>query len=605
MVLPAHYSQSVRAPCPAAIGKQKGSAPGDRDRRGQSTNSDRLHPAAHRGRGGGVVRPAGSGALAGLPWPRCASSNARPTTPPFLPPRNSSDSARPQNPAPRPFLFAKIEIPKSAQSRLEKCSPSDTLRLMPWPRRAVHRALRFLPLRLQSLSPSIRLEHLPVFRSISPKTPPPQPSAFHSPSISSHLSENSPRKISQIPGLASENPASLPTCPKTHFSNLPSSMIRLAFHFLALVLLAGSALAAAKPNVLFIAIDDQNDWIGCLGGHPQVQTPRIDGLARRGTLFTNAHCQAPLCNPSRSSLLTGLRPSSTGIYGLAPGIRDVEATRDLVTLPQTFRRAGYFTYTCGKIYHDGSFKPEHRAAEFQEWGPAPGIGRPPRRLNKLAGPQHPAMDWGPFPEKDEEGGDYQIADGRDRKPCARRRVTSRFSSALGFRLPHVPCFAPQKWFDLYPDATLADAAGAADDDRDDTPRFSWYLHWQLPEPRLRGGARGRVASARARLPREHQLHGCAGRPRARRARGHRPRGRNDRGALERPRLASGRKRHYRQKHALGAEHARAADLRRAGRRGGGEVRPRRRAAGYLPHAARSRRAAGACRSRRPQPRCRS
>ena len=53
-----------------------------------------------------------------------------------------------------------------------------------------------------------------------------------------------------------------------------------------------------KPNILFIAIDDQNDWIGCLGGHPQVKTPRIDGLAKRGTLFTNAHCQSPLCNPS-------------------------------------------------------------------------------------------------------------------------------------------------------------------------------------------------------------------------------------------------------------------------------------------------------------------
>ena len=62
-----------------------------------------------------------------------------------------------------------------------------------------------------------------------------------------------------------------------------------------------------------IAIDDQNDWIGCLEGHPQIKTPHIDALAKRGTLFTNAHCQAPLCNPSRSSLMTGLRPSTTGI----------------------------------------------------------------------------------------------------------------------------------------------------------------------------------------------------------------------------------------------------------------------------------------------------
>ena len=131
---------------------------------------------------------------------------------------------------------------------------------------------------------------------------------------------------------------------------------------------------AERPNVLFIAIDDQNDWMGCLGGHPQVQTPHFDRVASTGTLLTNAHIQSPLCNPSRSSLLTGLRPSTTGIYGLAPGIRDVERTKDHVTLPQTFTEAGYFTYTCGKIYHDGSIKPKDQPREFNEWGPAPGQG---------------------------------------------------------------------------------------------------------------------------------------------------------------------------------------------------------------------------------------
>src|SRR3954447_596932 len=97
---------------------------------------------------------------------------------------------------------------------------------------------------------------------------------------------------------------------------------------------AADAPSARRPNVLFIAIDDLNDWVGCLGGHPQVKTPNIDRLARRGTLFTNAHCQAPLCNPSRSSLLTGLRPSTTGIYSLQPGIRAVPMLKDHVTLPQ-------------------------------------------------------------------------------------------------------------------------------------------------------------------------------------------------------------------------------------------------------------------------------
>src|SRR5213080_1605573 len=115
-----------------------------------------------------------------------------------------------------------------------------------------------------------------------------------------------------------------------------------------------AAAPAKRPNVLFLAVDDLNDWVGCLGGHPQVKTPHLDRLAKRGTLFTNAHCQAPLCNPSRASLLTGLRPSTTGIYGLKPGIRAVDALKDHVTLPQYFGSQGYFTFTAGKIYHDGS-----------------------------------------------------------------------------------------------------------------------------------------------------------------------------------------------------------------------------------------------------------
>ena len=249
--------------------------------------------------------------------------------------------------------------------------------------------------------------------------------------------------------------------------------------------LASACLAAktARPNILFISIDDQNDWIGCMGGHPQVKTPNIDALARRGTLFMNAHTQSPLCNPSRSSLLTGLRPSTTGIYGLVPGIRDVEATRNHITLPQTFTAAGYHTYTCGKVYHDGSIKPKDRPTEFNEWGPAPGMPRPPKPFANLPEPRHPAMDWGPFPERDEDNADYKIATAAAEALHAAPK-DKPFFVACGFRLPHVPCFAPQKWFDLYPDDKLI-MPPVLDNDRDDTPRFSWYLHWKLPEPRLK------------------------------------------------------------------------------------------------------------------------
>ncbi len=250
--------------------------------------------------------------------------------------------------------------------------------------------------------------------------------------------------------------------------------------------LAGGAMAAtpaARPNVLFLAIDDQNDWVGCLKGHPQARTPNLDRLARCGTLFTNAHVQSPVCNPSRASLLTGLRPSTTGIYGLAPGIREVDRTRNHVTLPQTFTEAGYFTYTCGKIYHDGSVKPNDQAREFQEWGPAPGTARPAKPIANLPPPRHAAMDWGVWPEKEEDAGDYKIASAAI-DALRRAPADKPFFIACGFRLPHVPCFAPQKYFDLYPEESLL-LPPVLEDDRDDTPRFSWYLHWRLPEPRLK------------------------------------------------------------------------------------------------------------------------
>ncbi len=240
---------------------------------------------------------------------------------------------------------------------------------------------------------------------------------------------------------------------------------------------------AGKPNILFIAIDDQNDWLGCLGGHPQVKTPHIDALAKRGTVFSNAHCQAPLCNPSRSSLLLGLRPSSTGIYGLAPGIREVERTKDKVTLPQTFTQAGYHTYTCGKIFHDGSLRPEEKAVEFLEWGPALGIGRLKTPIANLPiEGRHPAMDWGPFPLDEKQHGDFRIAAAAV-KALQDVPAGKPFFVAAGFRLPHVPCFAPQPWFDLYPEDQLK-MPEVKENDRDDLPKFADFLHWKLPEPRL-------------------------------------------------------------------------------------------------------------------------
>ncbi len=254
--------------------------------------------------------------------------------------------------------------------------------------------------------------------------------------------------------------------------------------YLVLLLLAmlGTPLwASEKPNILFIAIDDQNDWIGCLGGHPQVKTPNIDQLAARGTLFTNAHCQSPICNGSRTSLMTGLRPSTTGIYGLAPWFRDLPQYKDVVSLPQYLAQHGYQTYTTGKIYH-GQYGRRDKDQEFHVIGPGTRIlARPKNKLVTSTPSPHPLVDWGTFPHNDEDKGDWKVAswaveqlDAKPQKP---------FFLSVGFFLPHVPCYATQKWFDLYPDPLTLPPVDLQD--RDDTPRFSWYLHWKLPEPRLK------------------------------------------------------------------------------------------------------------------------
>jgi len=236
-----------------------------------------------------------------------------------------------------------------------------------------------------------------------------------------------------------------------------------------------------RPNVLFIAVDDLNDWLGCLGGHKLVKTPNLDRLAARGTLFTNAHCQAPLCNPSRTSLLFGLRPTTTGVYGLAPSLRAVPGFENRTSLPQYFHNHGYRTLAGGKIFHG---RPSKSADEMDVWGPSPGIGAKPAQ--KLIPPapmgNHPLMDWGAFPHDDKDKGDYQLASWTIEQLETLPR-DQPFFLAAGFSLPHVPCYVTPAGLAEVPDDDGVLPA-VRDDDRADTPRFSWYLHWDLPEPRL-------------------------------------------------------------------------------------------------------------------------
>ena len=214
---------------------------------------------------------------------------------------------------------------------------------------------------------------------------------------------------------------------------------------LLILCLAASSFAADRPNVLLLSIDDLNDWTGCLGGHPQAKTPNIDRLAKQGTLFANTHCQSPVCNPSRASLLTGRYPHSSGVYFLSPDLKQAPALKELDTLPERFAKHGYRTLAAGKIFHTGGKR------FFQEYGGNFG-GFGPRPKKKISQPHgHPLWDWGAYPERDEDMPDYKIAKWAVEKLSTQPEDSDTpFFMGVGFYRPHVPMYAPKKWFDLFP-----------------------------------------------------------------------------------------------------------------------------------------------------------
>lgn len=220
-------------------------------------------------------------------------------------------------------------------------------------------------------------------------------------------------------------------------------------------LLLGTFLANAqqKPNILFIAIDDLNDYVGCMGGSIKAATPNIDRLASQGVLFTNAHCQAPICGPSRASILTGLYPHSSGNYQQVEDInikKGSAAVARSTFMPDYFEAYGYKTMAVGKIYHNGD-----RANTFDEYGggfdwfgpkPKERFNYDPHQMPEKIG--HTATDWGAYPEHDSLMTDYKSAAWAVDK--LNQEHQDPFFLAVGFVRPHVPWYAPQEWFDKFP-----------------------------------------------------------------------------------------------------------------------------------------------------------
>lgn len=210
----------------------------------------------------------------------------------------------------------------------------------------------------------------------------------------------------------------------------------------ALVAAGASAREARRPtrppNVLFIAVDDLNHWVGYLGRNKQVITPNIDRLAARGVRFTRAYCAAPVCNPSRAALMSGLRPSTSGVYDNPTDWRPQIPPE--LTLPTHFRKHGYWVAGAGKIYHE-SYARRSDWDEYQER-----TRRDPQPTTEERGVG--GIRFAPLDCKDEDLEDYRITDwvidqlGRPHdKP---------FFLACGLHKPHMPWNVPRKYYDMYP-----------------------------------------------------------------------------------------------------------------------------------------------------------
>lgn len=229
----------------------------------------------------------------------------------------------------------------------------------------------------------------------------------------------------------------------------------------------------ASPNILFIAVDDLNDWASCLGGRPRVHTPNLDRLAKRGIVFTNAHCAAPACNPSRTSVFTSIRPSTSGVYYNRQHWRESPVLEKAVAIPEHFRNHGYKAVGGGKLFHclswirtsygqDGNDPavwdeyfpsktkpmPDFIWPEGAEWDEFETVTWTPRAGACTEGRPPYYFDWGPMDKPDERTSDFKVVDWA--RGELQKTHDKPFFLAVGIFRPHIPWFVPKKYFNLYP-----------------------------------------------------------------------------------------------------------------------------------------------------------
>jgi len=275
-------------------------------------------------------------------------------------------------------------------------------------------------------------------------------------------------------------------------------MKRLPFVLLITFLVSAASFiglnASGPPNVLFISIDDLNDWIGEMGGNPQAITPNMDKLFREGMLFTNAHCSQAVCTASRNSLLSGLHPASSGWYNSTSDMNRTyeEVMGDHKMLPQYFKDNGYKTMAVGKIFHNGVSDYKDRTDDF--WDEIAPDYKVPKDL-KDRGDGYGGTKFYPFPKngsqivnhygKDYDDGNSLCYGALDREDMPEGKMFDELISewaverlseehdkpfflAVGFVRPHVPYTAPREFFDMY-DLDKIEIPFVPDDEMSDIP----------------------------------------------------------------------------------------------------------------------------------------